>query len=234
MILGGNGVNLNKKSGFCTSGKPKIYLHQGDLPEDVSFLNPNFKGAVAIDTEAMGLKVGRDRLCLVQLSQGDGICHLVQIKAEYSKEKSERAPRLKKLLENQSVLKIFHFARFDIAGLKCYLDVEIYPIFCTKIASKLSRTFTDKHSLKELCKNLLKVDISKEEGMSDWGADVLTPEQLTYAATDVLYLHALKERLEVLLKREGRYEIAQSFFSFLPTLSELDYKGFNGEDILRH
>ncbi len=231
-------MQLNEKKFFHKEGSPKIFLHQGDLPNDISFLDPHFKGAVAIDTEAMGLRTNRDRLCLVQLSEGNGVCHLVQLKLDSHLNKSKKtplfkAPNLKKVLENRNILKIFHFARFDVAALNYYLGAAIRPLFCTKIASKLSRTFTDKHSLKELCKSLLKIDIAKEEGMSDWGAETLTPAQLTYAATDVLYLHALKEILEELLRREGRLEMAQACFSFIPTLAKLDYQGF-GEDVLKY
>ncbi len=200
------------------------HLHIGDLPEGVSF-----GSSVAIDTETMGLNPHRDRLCLVQLSAGDGNCHLVQLRAgEYG------APNLKKLLADPDCLKIFHFARFDVAVLKHYLRVDTQPLYCTKIASKLVRTFTDRHGLKDLCKELLNVDLSKQQQSSDWGATDLTPEQLAYAASDVLHLHALKRKLDTMLAREGRSELAQSCFRFLPWRAELDLLGWPEIDIFAH
>lgn len=193
-----------------------IKYYVNDLPNGL-----DLGTCVAIDTEAMGLNPHRDRLCLVQLSAGDGVCHLVHMKNSYN------APNLKRLLADQSVTKLFHFARFDVAILKHYLGVTCEPIFCTKIASKLARTFTDRHGLKELCKFFLNVDISKQEQTSDWGADELTDEQKSYAATDVLYLHDLKEKLESLLQREGRFHLAQKCFDFLPARAEMDLLDYN-------
>lgn len=208
----------------------QIYLHQNDLPSDLSFLSPHFKGEIAVDTESMGLKPERDRLCLVQVSQGDGICHLVQIQKDSPRE----APHLKKLLENPDVLKILHFARADLAPLKKYLNSRVSPVFCTKVASKLIRTYTDRHSLKELCKVLLNIEISKEETCSDWGALSLTEAQLSYAATDVLYLHQLKEVLIPLLKRENRFNLAEGCFKALPDLAALDAAGFISDELIRY
>lgn len=200
------------------------HLHIGDLPEGVGFGE-----AVAIDTETMGLNPHRDRLCLVQLSAGDGNCHLVQFRrGEYA------APRLKALLTDDAVLKIFHFARFDIAMLRHYLGVDCRPLYCTKIASRLVRTFTDRHGLKDLCKDMLGVEISKQQQSSDWGAAELTPEQLAYAASDVLHLHALKRRLDDMLEREGRTALAQACFQFLPTRGRLDLEGWPDIDIFSH
>jgi ribonuclease D len=201
-----------------------IHLHRGDLPDDVQL-----SGVVAIDTETMGLNPHRDRLCLVQLSAGDGVCHLVQFAAgQYA------APRLRALLTDPSVLKLFHFARFDIAALQQYLGVVTAPVYCTKIASKLVRTFTDRHGLKDLCKDLLGVEISKQQQSSDWGAADLTDEQLRYAASDVLHLHALRSRLDEMLEREGRSEIAAACFAFLPTRAALDLAGWSDQDIFAH
>jgi ribonuclease D len=199
-------------------------LHRGDLPADVSFGT-----SVAIDSETMGLNPHRDRLCVVQLSAGDGTSHVVHFRpGEYA------APNLKALLVDPGVLKIFHFGRFDIAVLKHYLGVVTGPVYCTKIASKLVRTFTDRHGLKDLCKELLDVDLSKQQQSSDWGADDLTPEQLKYASSDVLYLHQLKAKFDVLLPREGRAEIAQACFDFLPTRALLDLAGWPEIDIFEH
>ncbi|MCC7271290.1 MAG: ribonuclease D [Alphaproteobacteria bacterium] len=201
-----------------------ITLHRGDLAEGVSF-GP----CVAIDTETMGLNPHRDRLCLVQLSAGDGTSHLVQFaKGAYD------APRLTALLVDPGVIKLFHFARFDVAMLRRYLGVTCQPIYCTKIASRLVRTFTDRHGLKDLCKELLGVDLSKQQQSSDWGADRLTDEQLRYAASDVLHLHALKARFDEMLAREGRSELARECFRFLPTRAELDLAGWGEEDIFAH
>jgi ribonuclease D len=184
---------------------------------------------VAVDSETMGLVLGRDRLCLLQLSAGDGICHLVQFRPG-----DDSAPNLKKLLRDETVLKIFHFGRFDLAVLQRHLDVTCRPVYCTKIASKLVRTYTDKHGLKDLCKELLGTDISKQQQSSDWGAEKLTRDQLSYAASDVLHLHALRERLDALLIREGRKEIAEACFEFLPTRAALDLAGWADTDIFAH
>ena len=194
------------------------HLHHGDLPAGLSF-----GGSVAIDTETMGLDPQRDRLCLVQLSAGDGECHLVQFSdGDY------KAPRLRALLADPKVLKIFHFARFDLAMLKRHL------VYCTKVASKLVRTFTDRHGLKDLCRELLGVELSKQQQTSDWGAATLTEEQLRYAAADVEYLHALKTKLDAMLAREGRKDLAQACFAFLPLRAALDLAGFPGSDLFEH
>jgi ribonuclease D len=198
-------------------------LHKGDLPANVTF-----SGSVAIDTETLGLRPNRDRLCLVQLSAGDGQAHLVQLTPPYE------APRLKALLTDPDVTKIFHFARFDIAMLSKYLGVETAPIYCTKIASKLARTYTDRHGLKDLTAELAQVDLSKQQQSSDWGAEKLTDQQLAYAASDVLYLHTLKNRLDMMLKREGRTEMAQAAFRFLSTRAALDLAGFEDMDVFSH
>lgn len=201
-----------------------ITLHKGDLPADIKF-----GSAVAVDTETMGLNPVRDRLCLVQLSAGDGTAHLVQLaKGKYA------APNLKKLLANPKVTKIFHFARFDIAAIKAYLEVDCTPVYCTKSASKLCRTFTDRHGLKDLCRDLLSVELKKQQQSSDWGAKKLTPEQLEYAASDVLYLHQLKEKLDEMVKREGRTEMLDNINGFLPTRAQLDLEGWPEVDIFAH
>jgi len=205
--------------------RPQNYrLHRGDLPESL-----DFGPVVAIDTEAMGLNPYRDRLCLVQLSPGDGTAHLVQFEAG-----AYQAPRLKALLSDPGVLKLFHFARFDLGVLYRYLGVMPGPVYCTKIASRIARTFTDKHGLRDLCKDLLGVDLKKEQQSSDWGAASLTDEQLRYAASDVLHLHALRERLDSMLAREGRTELAQASFAFLPTRVRLDLAGWAEQDIFAH
>ena len=201
-----------------------ITLHRGDLPADLSLGN-----VVAVDTETMGLNPHRDRLCLVQLSAGDGNAHLVQIPKGPAK-----APRLAALLADPKVLKLFHFGRFDIAVLEHALGVRCEPVYCTKIAAKLTRTFTDRWGLKDLCKELLGVDLSKQQQTSDWGADTLTEEQLNYAASDVLHLHALKAKLDALLEREGRTELAQAAFRFLPSRARLDLAGWPEVDIFEH
>ena len=203
--------------------KASVHLHRGDLPAGLDFGN-----SVAVDTETLGLNVNRDRLCLIQLSAGDGSAHLVQFDGGYD------APRLKALLTDPNVLKIFHFARFDIAVLEKYLGVETAPLYCTKIVSKLVRTYTDRHGLKDLTKELLGRDLSKEQQSSDWGAAELSDAQLAYAASDVLHLHALKEKLDAMLAREGRVEIAQSCFDFLPTRAALDLAGWEEVDIFSH
>jgi ribonuclease D len=201
-----------------------VELHEGDLPAGL-----RFGAAVAIDTETMGLNPHRDRLCLVQLSAGDGNAHIVRLpKGTYA------APRLKALLADQTVTKIFHFARFDLAALKLYLGVMPSPVYCTKIASRLTRTYTDKHGLKDLVRDVLGVDLSKQQQLTDWGADKLTEAQVAYAASDVLHLHALKEKLDVLLAREGRGALADACFRFLPDRARLDLTGWGAEDIFSH
>jgi len=200
------------------------YLYQNDLPDTLD-LGP----VVAIDCETMGLNPHRDRLCLVQLSGGDGNAHLVQI----SKNQSE-APNLCKMLGDPNVLKLFHFGRFDIAALHNAFGTVTAPVYCTKIASKLVRTYTDRHGLKNLLQELLGVDISKFQQMSDWGAESLTAAQLDYAASDVLYLHRLRKELNTRLKREGRKELANSCFGFLPTRALLDLEGWPDQDIFSH
>ena len=200
------------------------HLHRGDLPAGLALGN-----AIAIDTETMGLDPARDRLCLVQLSAGDGNAHLVQFAP-----RQYDAPRLKALLGDPKVLKIFHFARFDLAAIKRYLGVVAAPVYCTKVASKLARTFTDRHGLKDLCREILGVELSKQQQSSDWGAPELTEEQKRYAAADVEHLHALKTRLDVMLAREGRSALAQTCFDFLPTRAALDLAGFPGPDLFEH
>jgi ribonuclease D len=201
-----------------------ITLHRGDLPPGL-----NFGSAVAIDSETMGLNPHRDRLCVVQLSSGDGTAHLVQFPlGQYD------APNLKALLTNPAVTKIFHFGRFDIAVLKQYLGIVTAPVYCTKIASRLVRTFTDRHGLKDLCKELLDVEISKQQQSSDWGADVLSEEQQKYAASDVLYLHRMRAALDVMLEREGRSDLARACFEFLPSRALLDLEGWPEIDIFAH
>nr|WP_240756953.1 ribonuclease D [Roseicella aquatilis] len=206
-----------------------IHLHRHDLPDTLS-LGP----VVAIDTETMGLNPHRDRLCLVQLSAGDGDAHLVQIVPPGMGGRGADCPNLKRLLADPATTKLFHFARFDCAALRLHLGVTVAPVVCTKVASKLVRTFTDRHGLKDLCKELLGVEISKQQQSSDWGAAELTAEQMAYAASDVLHLHALWARLEGLLRREGRLELAQECFRFLPTRSALDLLGYGDPDILAH
>lgn len=199
-------------------------LHKGDLPAGLSF-----GASVAIDTEAMGLNNKRDRLCLVQLSAGDGNAHLVQFERGHYD-----APNLRALLLDQNVTKIFHFARFDVAIIKHYLGVECTPLYCTKIASLLARTYTDKHSLRELCRELLSVDLNKQQQSSDWGHGVLTEDQKNYAASDVLHLHGLKAKLDVMLEREGRTELARATMAFIPTRAALDLQGWSELDIFAH
>ena len=201
------------------------HLHKSDLPDGLD-LGP----VVAIDTETMGLDPRRDRLCLVQLSAGDGDAHLVQIAKG-----QKQAPNLMRLLADPDVLKLFHFGRFDIAALHAAFGVTTAPVYCTKIASKLVRTFTDRHGLKYLLQELVGVDISKQQQTSDWGAETLTDAQAEYAATDVLYLHQLRAELDRRLEREDRTELAQACFSFLPTRATLDLRGWDDDrDIFRH
>jgi ribonuclease D len=202
-----------------------IRLHRGDLP-DLSHYRVD---AVAVDTETMGLDPHRDRLCVVQLSPGDGTADVVQILPGESS-----APNLTKLLTDGAVLKIFHFARFDLGVLQAYLNVMPAPVYCTKIASRIARTYTDKHGLKDLAREVLGVDLSKQQQSSDWGADALTDAQVAYAASDVLHLHALKERLDVMLTREGRTDLAAACFRFLPDRVRLDLAGWAAEDIFAH
>jgi ribonuclease D len=201
-----------------------IRLHRGDLPNLSAY-----KGAVAIDTETMGLDPNRDRLCVVQLSPGDGSADVVQIPAG-----QHDAPNLKKLLADKSVLKIFHFARFDLGVLYKAFGVMPEPVYCTKIASRLVRTYTDRHGLKDLTREVLGVDLSKQQQSSDWGADTLTDAQVAYAASDVLHLHALKEKLDVMLARESRTDLAAACFGFLPHRVRLDLAGWAAEDIFSH
>ncbi|CAO3352442.1 ribonuclease D [Azospirillum melinis] len=206
-----------------------IDLHDGDLPDGLDLGAGARDNCVAIDTETMGLNPHRDRLCLVQLSAGDGAIHLVQFRpGQYE------APNLKRLLTDPAVTKLFHFARFDVAVMKAYLGVGCQPVYCTKVASKLVRTFTDRHGLKDLCKDLLGVEISKQQQSSDWGAPELTTDQMKYAASDVLHLHDLKAKLDVMLAREGRTHLAQACFDFLPARGELDLGGWETPDILAH
>lgn len=201
-----------------------IRLHRGDLP-DLS----RYQGAAAVDTETMGLDIHRDRLCVVQLSPGDGSADVVQIAPE-----AADAPNLKRLLADPNILKIFHFARFDLAALYKTFAVMPAPVYCTKIASRLTRTYSDKHGLKDLVREVLGVDVSKQQQLSDWGAEKLTDAQVAYAASDVLHLHALKEKLDVLIAREGRTELAQACFRFLPDRARLDVAGWAQEDIFSH
>lgn len=201
-----------------------ITLHHGDIPANLSF-----GSSVAVDTEAMGLNNKRDRLCLVQLSSGDGTAHLVKFKnGDYA------APNLKKILADPKVTKIFHFARFDYAILKEYLGVECTPLFCTRIASTLVRTYTDRHGLKELCRELLGIEMNKQQQSSDWGSDELSEDQKIYAANDVFHLHAIKAKLDVMLEREGRTKLAQDTIDFIPTRAALDLEGWSEFDIFAH
>jgi ribonuclease D len=206
-----------------------IHYHKGDLPDGV-----DFGAAVAIDTETMGLNPHRDRLCAVQLSAGDGHAHVVQIMAGKNLAGQKKAPNLVKLLKDRNVVKIFHFARFDVAVLLNSFGVVTGPIYCTKIASRLTRTFTDRHGLKDLVKELTGTELSKQQQSSDWGAAQFTEAQLTYAASDVLHLHELRAKLDVMLARERRTEIAKSCFSFLPTRAKLDLLGWPEADIFAH
>jgi ribonuclease D len=201
-----------------------IRLHRGDLPNLSAY-----KNAVAIDTETMGLDTNRDRLCVVQLSPGDGSADVVQIAPG-----QDRAPNIEKLLGDQSMLKIFHYARFDLGVLAKAFGVMASPVYCTKIASRLARTYTDKHGLKDLTREVLGIDLSKQQQLSDWGAEELTDAQVAYAATDVVHLHALKEKLDAMLARENRTELATACFGFLPGRVRLDLAGWAAEDIFSH
>jgi ribonuclease D len=201
-----------------------IKLYKGDLPAGL-----DFGASVAIDTETLGLLPRRDKLCLVQLSSGDGNAHLVQLdRSKYD------APNLKALLTDPKVTKIFHFARFDVAVLKHYLAIDTFPLYCTKLASRLTRTYTDRHGLKDLVKELLGIEMNKQQQSSDWGAHVLSDAQKQYAAQDVLYLHELKARLDQMLEREGRVVLAKSCFDFIPTRATLDLAGWTEEDVFAH
>jgi ribonuclease D len=201
-----------------------IRLHKGDLPDGTTYGD-----AVAIDTETLGLNPQRDRLCVVQLSGGDGDADVVQIAAGQTS-----APNIERLLADQAVTKLFHFARFDIAILYKTFGVMAEPLYCTKIGSKLARTYTDRHGLKDLVRELLAVDLSKQQQSSDWGADTLSDAQLTYAASDVLHLHALRSKLDIMLKREKRFELAEACFGFLPARAKLDLMGWPNIDIFSH
>jgi ribonuclease D len=203
-----------------------VFLHEEDLPQDVDFAD----GAIAVDTEAMGLMPGRDRLCLVQLSDGSGDEHLVRfgVRSDYS------APRLKAILGNSDRLKLYHFARFDIGIMRAYLGIMAAPLYCTRTASRLVRTYTDRHGLKDLVKDLLGMDLSKQQQTSDWGADELSDAQREYAASDVRYLHALKTKLDERLERENRMHLAQACFDFLPHRALLDLAGWPEQDIFAH
>ncbi len=201
-----------------------IRLHKGDLPADY-----DFGSSVAIDTETLGLNPHRDRLCVVQLSGGDGTADVVQIGVG-----QRQAPNLQRLLDDPGVKKLFHYARFDIAVLFHTFGVMTTNLYCTKIASKLVRTYTDRHGLRDLCRELLGIDLSKQQQSSDWGADALTEAQVSYAASDVLHLHALKARLDTLLVREGRDDLAQHCFAFLPSRARLDLLGWPDSDIFAH
>ncbi|MCB1651718.1 MAG: ribonuclease D [Alphaproteobacteria bacterium] len=201
-----------------------ITLHQGDIPADL-----DFGESVAVDTETLGLNPLRDPLCLVQLSAGDGKAHLVQLDR-----RTYDAPHLKAMLGNPDRLKIFHFARFDIAAIKHYLEIDCGPVYCTRTVSKLVRTYTDRHGLRDCCRELLGVELNKQQQSSDWGATELTKDQLQYAANDVLHLHALKEKMDEMLEREGRSALAQKCFDFLPVRAELDLAGWAETDIFAH
>jgi ribonuclease D len=206
-----------------------IHLHRHDLPDGLS-IGPT----IAVDTETMGLNPHRDRLCLVQLSAGDGHAHLVQLIPPHLGGRGYDCPNLKRTMGDPATTKLMHFARFDVAVLQHYLGITVAPVRCTKIAAKLVRTFTDRHGLKDLCKELLGIELSKQQQTSDWGAPELSAEQLAYAASDVLHLHSLWARLEALLIREGRLELAQACFAFLPARARLDTLGYETPDIFSH
>ncbi len=201
------------------------HFYKGDIPENIKFTH-----SIAIDTEAMGLNNTRDRLCLIQLSSGDNSSHLIQLGGKLG----YMAPNLKKILKDSSVLKIFHFARFDLAIIKKYLGVLPKNIYCTKIASKIARTYTDRHGLRELCRELLNIEISKQQQSSYWGGEILSKNQIKYAANDVLYLHRIKEELDLILERENRYHLILPIFKFLSTRVKLDLLGWNDIDIFSH
>ncbi len=205
-----------------------IYFHENDIPNDIEC-----EGSIAIDTETMGLKTNRDRLCLIQICTGNGDAHLLKID-NIKLNTSQNYTNLKKILKNKNILKIFHFARFDLAALNFYLCKVEGDIWCTKIASKLSRTYTNKHGLSDLTKELLSIEISKEQQSSNWGSKIISKKQKNYAASDVLYLHELKEKLETLLSQENRLELAEKVFSFLKVRVELDLVGFEDLDIFAH
>jgi ribonuclease D len=205
-----------------------VRLHRGDLPDLTRYTD-----SVAIDTETMGLHPHRDRLCVVQMSNGDGSADVVQIPKGYGTDSAE-APNLKALLTNPKITKIFHFARFDLAALYNAFGVMPRPVYCTKIASRLCRTYTDRHGLKDLVREVLNIDLSKQQQSSDWGSQTLSEAQLAYAASDVLHLHGLRERLDAMLAREGRTALAQACFEFLPTRAKLDLEGWDTEDIFAH
>ena len=200
-----------------------IKLYDGDIPK-----NLNLGNSIAIDTETMGLNINNDRLCLIQMATKNGECHMIKFKKKYD------APNLKSILENKLILKIFHYARFDVAVIKKNLKIDCTPIYCTKIASKIARTFTDRHGLKDLCKNLLNIDINKQNQTSDWGNKELTKHQINYAANDVLYLHEIKNKLNNILQREGKKYLADACFKFLPTRAEFDLIGWQDKDIFDH
>ena len=204
--------------------KVTIHFYQDDIPSEL-----DFGASIAIDTETQGLNLQRDRLCLIQLSSGNGDAHLVQFE-----KKKYTAPNLRKLLSDKKTLKIFHFARFDLAAIKIYLEIQCAPVFCTRIASRLTRTYTDKHGLKDICSELIGVEISKQQQQSDWASSELSQNQLEYAASDVLYLHQLKDVLEHRLKRENRLEIARGCFDFLKYQVDLDIQGWGEQNIFAH
>ncbi|MEQ8505585.1 MAG: ribonuclease D [Rhodospirillales bacterium] len=206
------------------SGTPTIHLHQGDLPAGLTFSD-----AIAVDSETQGLDLNRDRLCVVQLSGGDGVCHLVQIAQGQT-----AAPNLQALMEDTSLVKIFHYARFDIAALKKGLGINCTPVYCTKIASKLVRTYTDGHGLKDVVRELVGVDLDKQQQSSDWARATLSPAQQGYAANDVLYLHRVRRQLDEMIAREGRQDLLQACFDFLPTRVALDLAGWGDVDIFHH
>ena len=205
-----------------------IFFHEKDIPNEIEF-----EGSVAIDTETMGLKTNRDRLCLIQLSAGNGDAHLLRIDSS-KLDTTQKYKNLKKILQNKKILKIFHFARFDLAALNFYVCKVEGNIWCTKIASKLSRTYTNKHGLSDLTRELLSIEITKEQQSSNWGSEIISKKQKSYAANDVLYLHELKEKLEALLLQENRLELAEKAFSFLKVRVELDLAGFEDLDIFAH
>lgn len=200
-----------------------ITLHKGDLPA-----NLDLGRIVAVDTEAMGLNPVRDALCVVQISSGDGTAHVVQLTRDYD------CPNLKAMMSDPDILKIFHFARFDVAMMQKWLGITCAPIWCTKIASKLARTYTDRHGLKDVTREIVGANMDKSQQSSDWGAETLTDQQLSYAASDVLHLHKIREGLLAMLEREGRVELAQACFDFLPVRAELDVKGWENNDIFAH